>query len=95
MPRLSEQVVHILSGEGLEVEEDRGGYLLRTGPGETPLSVWINETDRVVRAEQVLAYPVDDFSPSLGQALDWLLADDRIAEPAVRRIHALALRFGT
>lgn len=72
MPRLSEQVVHILTGEGLEVEEDRGGYLLRTGPGETPLSIWINETDRVVRAEQVLAYPVDDFSPSLGQALDWL-----------------------
>ncbi|HBP19278.1 MAG TPA: hypothetical protein DEA08_16000 [Planctomycetes bacterium] len=72
MPRLSEQVVHILAGEGLDVEEDRGGYLLRTGPGETPLSVWVNETDRVVRAEQVLAYPVDDFSPSLGRALDWL-----------------------
>ncbi|MGE0709363.1 MAG: HEAT repeat domain-containing protein [Planctomycetota bacterium] len=72
MARLTDDVRRFLVEEGLDVEEDRGGFLVRTGPGETPVSVWVNENDRVVRAEQVLAYPVDDYSEPLGHALSWL-----------------------
>jgi len=61
-----------LTNQGLEVEQERGGLVVRAEPGGSPTSVWVNEADRIVRAERVIAYPVDDFSDPLGRALDWL-----------------------
>lgn len=72
MSALLKEVSQGLVNHGLEVEQDRGGLVVRAEPGGSPTSVWVNEADRVVRAERVIAYPVDDFSDPLGRALDWL-----------------------
>lgn len=69
---LRERVIEGLTGQGLHVEEDRGGLLVRDGEGDHTVSIWVDETDRVVRAEEVLCYPIDDFSEPLCLALDWL-----------------------
>lgn len=75
MSTLEADVSQGLTAQGLEVDEERGGLLVRAEPGGSPTSVWINEAERIVRAERVIAYPVDDYSESLGQALDWLNAN--------------------
>jgi HEAT repeat protein len=69
---LLKEVSQGLANQGLEVEQDRGGLVVRGEPGGSPTSVWVNEADRIVRAERVIAYPVDDFGDPLGRALDWL-----------------------
>lgn len=72
MSTLLKEVSQGLTNQGLEVERDRGGLVVRGETGGSPTSIWVNEADRIVRAERVVAYPVDDFSDSLGRALDWL-----------------------
>lgn len=72
MSTLLEVVRRRIADEGLAVEDDRGGLLVRGGADDQAVSVWVDETDRVVRAEEVITYPVDDFSPALGEALDLL-----------------------
>lgn len=72
MSTLLKEVSQGLANQGLEVEQDRGGLVVRGEPGGSPTSVWVNEADRIVRAERVIAYPVDDFGDPLGRALDWL-----------------------
>lgn len=72
MSTLLEVVRRRIEEEGLTVEDDRGGLLVRGGGQDQAVSVWVDETDRVVRAEEVITYPVDDFSPALGEALDLL-----------------------
>jgi hypothetical protein len=69
---LLNEVSQGLTTQGLEVEEDRGGLVVRGEPGGSPTSVWVNEADRIVRAERVISYPVDDWNDEVGRALDWL-----------------------
>lgn len=75
MSTLEADVSSGLTAQGLEVEQERGGLVVRAEAGGSPTSVWINEAERIVRAERVIAYPVDDYSEPLGQALDWLNAN--------------------
>ncbi|MBL4848818.1 MAG: hypothetical protein JKY65_25125 [Planctomycetes bacterium] len=72
MATLLKEVSKGLTQHGLEVEEDRGGLVVRGEPGGSPTSIWVNEAGRIVRAERVIAYPVDDFSELVGRSLDWL-----------------------
>ena len=72
MSTLSEIVIDNLTKQGLSVAEDHGGLAVRGGPGGHSVSVWVDETQRVIRAEEVLCYPVDDFSESLCIAMDQL-----------------------
>lgn len=72
MSTLQEDVARGLGAQGLRVEEDRGGLVVRDPGGQHVVSVWVDETERVVRAEEVLCYPVDDFSEELCVAMDQL-----------------------
>jgi hypothetical protein len=67
---LLEEVAQGLSSQGLNVEEDHGGLVVRAE--NHSVTVWVDETERVVRAEEVLCYPVDDFSEELCVAMDQL-----------------------
>lgn len=72
MGTLHDTVQRAIAGLGLIVEEDRGGLLVRADPNdEGGASVWVDEGERVVRAEEVIAYPVDP-SAALADALDRL-----------------------
>lgn len=72
MSALKTVVADGLTDQGLSVDEEHGNLVARGGQSDHFVSFWIDETDRVIRAEEVLCYPVDDFSPELSRALDVL-----------------------
>jgi Putative bacterial sensory transduction regulator len=71
VPTLKEAVATGLEAQGLQVEDDRGGLLVTDASGGS-YSLRVDETERVVCAETTLCYPVDDFSPELSMAIDYL-----------------------
>lgn len=58
--------------QGLSVEGDRSGMTVSDGLDGERMAVRIDENERVVRVERMICYPVDDFSPELSRAMDWL-----------------------
>lgn len=57
---------------GLSVESDRAGITVSDGIDGQRMLVRIDENERIVRVERMICYPVDDFSPELSRAMDWL-----------------------
>ncbi len=58
--------------QGLSVEGDRAGITVSDGLDGQRMVVRVDENERVVRVERTICYPVDDFSPELSRAMDWL-----------------------
>jgi HEAT repeat protein len=57
---------------GLTVEADRAGLTVSDGLDGDKMVVRIDENERVIRVERAICYPVDDFSPDLSRAMDFL-----------------------
>lgn len=72
MSSLRAAVTKGLEAHGLSVEGDRAGITVSDGIDGQRMSVRIDENERVVRVERTICYPVDDFSPELSRAMDWL-----------------------
>ncbi len=72
MSSLKATVARGLEALGLHVEQDRGGLTVDDGLDGQRLSVRVDETERMVRVEGLICYPVDDFSPELSLAMDHL-----------------------
>lgn len=72
MKSLESAVISELERQGLFVEHDRGGLQLSGLPDGDPISIWVDETERVIRAESTICYPIDDFSPELCRAMDYV-----------------------
>lgn len=72
MSSLKATVARGLEALGLHVEQDRGGLTVDDGLDGQRLAVRVDETERMVRVEGLICYPVDDFSPELSLAMDHL-----------------------
>lgn len=72
MSSLRETVSRGFEALGLSVEGDRSGITVSDGIDGQRMVVRIDENERVVRVERTICYPVDDFSPELSRAMDWL-----------------------
>ena len=74
-----------LSGEGLPTSSDRGAVICDLNG--LHVSLWCDEVQRTIKAEASLYYPVDDFSPSLAAALDFLNKNRAGVTYAYREAH--------
>ncbi|MBX3466068.1 MAG: HEAT repeat domain-containing protein [Planctomycetes bacterium] len=72
MSSLRAAVTKGLEALGLTVEGDRAGLVVSDGVDGQKMVVRVDENERVVRLERTICYPVDDFSPDLSRAMDWL-----------------------
>lgn len=72
MSSLKDLVTRGLEAQGLLVEADRAGLSVSDGVDGQKMVVRIDENERVVRVERAICYPVDDFSPELSRAMDYL-----------------------
>ncbi|MCA8920265.1 MAG: HEAT repeat domain-containing protein [Planctomycetes bacterium] len=70
MSTLEQQVLSTLGAEGVQTSADRGAILCEIDGLQ--VAMWCDEVQRTIKAEASLVYPVDDFSPDLAGALDYL-----------------------
>lgn len=72
MSSLKAAVTKGLEAMSLTVEGDRTGMTVSDGLDGQKMTLKIDENERVIRIERAICYPVDDFSPELSLAMDWL-----------------------
>ncbi|MEZ6187196.1 MAG: HEAT repeat domain-containing protein [Planctomycetota bacterium] len=85
MSTLEQQVVDQLGSEGLPTALDRGAVLCDIEGLQVAL--WCDEVQRTIKAEASLCYPIDDFSPDLASALDFLNKNRAGVTYAYREAH--------
>lgn len=75
MGSLKDAVTRGLEAQGLTLGEDKGA-ILATAPGgdgpEFKAHVWVDENERLVRAESLLCHPIDELTPELDLSLHYL-----------------------